>query len=70
MRVVLVESRQFRAKRFDVWRNHMTGIPFGVGKGLQLLGVNPDAEIPGVFLGIVLLPALGQQRPVVVVEVS
>ncbi len=22
LRVVLVESRQFRAKRFDVWRNH------------------------------------------------
>lgn len=60
LRVALVEPRQFSAKRLDVRRNYMTGIPLGVGKGLQLLGVNPDAEIPGVFLGIVLLPTLSQ----------
>lgn len=70
LRVVLVEPRQFSAKRLDVWRNHMAGIPLGVGKGLQLLGVNPDAEIPGILLGVVLLPALGQQCAVVVVTVS
>ena len=25
-----------------------------------LLGINPDTEVPGVFLGIVLLPTLSQ----------
>ena len=34
LRVVLVESRQLSPKRFDVRRNHMAGIPLGIGKGL------------------------------------
>ena len=70
LRVVLVEPRQFSAKRLDVRCNYMAGISLGVGKGLELLCVNPDAEVPSVFLGVVLLPALGQQCAVVVVAVS
>ena len=70
LRVVLVEPRQFDTKRLNVWRYHMVGIPLGVGKGLQLLCVNPDAKVPGILLGVVLLPALGQQCSVVVVTVS
>lgn len=70
LRVVQVEPRQFSAKRLDVRCNHMTGIPLRVGKRLQLFRVNPDTEVPSVFIGVVLLPALGQQRPVVVVTVS
>ena len=48
----------------------MVGIPLGIGKGLQLLGVNPDTEVPRILGGVVLLPALGQQSAVVVVAVS
>ncbi len=69
LRVVLIEPRQFGPKGLDVWCNHMAGIPLGVGEGLQLLGVNPDTEVPRILVGIVLLPALGQQCGVVVVAV-
>ena len=60
LRVVQVEPRQFSTKRLDVRCNYMAGIPLGVGKGLQLLCVNPDAKVPVILFGVVLLPALGQ----------
>ena len=41
--MVPIEPRQFGTKRLDTFGAIMAGIPFGVGKGLELLCVNPDA---------------------------